>query len=394
MTKVRRKKKADVTTEIILPILGCIFIVFVSVSFCLHFLLDEAITNSKTIINEDNAKAFGHMKYQRHETVDSNILSYDIHKCPPDIPKDYPYAWNTLEVLQHWNPDDTEIPSTIHQGLCAVDWNDPKQQKIAEHYRKHEVPFLVHNHPQIRKTANKWSSYDYMLDRLGDKTYRNEYSKNNHMMYWKPRGKTPPGWTPPTENVELSFPDWYEKAVALDKHPDPANAEHYYLRLSGAINSKNEWLYEDLPFFSPTRQSEVFMVDPTDERGINCRLGSKGTIAETHYDMSRNFILMLRGQKRYILAHPSQCINMELYPLGHPSARHTRINWSDPESWHDGENFPSGMVNEIVLQAGDGLYLPTYWLHFIVSLSMNYQCNARSGITHEYRNHVKKCGFA
>lgn len=109
--------------------------------------------------------------------------------------------------------------------------------------------------------------------------------------------------------------------------------------------------------------------------------------------MSRNFILMLRGKKRYILAHPSQCINMELYPPGHPSVRHTRINWSDPKSWSDGKNFAKGMVNEVVLQAGDGLYLPTYWLHFIVSLTLNYQCNARSGITYEYKHHVTRCGF-
>lgn len=103
---------------------------------------------------------------------------------------------------------------------------------------------------------------------------------------------------------------------------------------------------------------------------------------------------MLRGRKRYILAHPSQCINMELYPLGHPSARHSRINWSDPESWQlDGDHFQHGQVNEIVLQAGDALYLPTFWFHFIVSLSLNYQCNARSGITLDYQSHIKDCGF-
>jgi len=177
-----------------------------------------------------------------------------------------------------------------------------------------------------------------------------------------------------------------------------ADTEHYYLRLNGAWEDSNAFLFDELPFFRPDTQNDVFMVDPTDARGINCRLGSRGTIAETHYDMSRNFILILHGQKRYVLGHPDQCTNMELYPKGHPSARHSRINWSDPESWvnanDDGNgNFQHAFVNEVVLEAGDGLYLPTFWLHFIVSLSLNYQCNARSGITFGYQKHISACGF-
>lgn len=330
------------------------------------------------------------------DSVDESI-PYDVHRCPPEIPENYPYAWSTIDVLKHWNPDDTDIPDTIHQGLCSLDWTDPAQRKIAVHYRKSEVPFVVKNHPVIWRTADRWSDYGYMHEKLGDKGYRNEYSENNHMMYWKLHGKRrgPPGWEPPTENVKLSYPEWYEKATALEEDPDSsATSEHYYLRLNGGTQGPNPWLFDELSFFDPAIQNDVFMVDPTDARGINCRLGSRGTIAETHYDMSRNFIMILKGRKRYVLGHPDQCVNMELYPVGHPSARHSLVNWSDPESWfRDGRNFRNGMVNEVVLDAGDGLYLPTYWLHFIVSLSLNYQCNARSGISYEYQEHINECGF-
>ncbi len=30
-------------------------------------------------------------------------------------------------------------------------------------------------------------------------------------------------------------------------------------------------------------------------------------IAEAHYDSGRNFIAMVKGRKRYIIAHPNQC---------------------------------------------------------------------------------------
>ena len=327
-------------------------------------------------------------------------LPYDVRRCPPQIPENYPYAWSILDVLGHWNPDNTTVPERVHQGLCIIDWRDPEQRKTAVRYRRAEVPFVVKHHPVIWKAADRWTSEGYLHSKLGDKAYRNEHSVNNHMMYWKLRGKRrgPPGWEPPTQDVKLSYPDWREKALEMEQlaahQPESIpKTEHFYLRLNGAYERAHEWLFDELPFFDPSVQNNIFMVDPTDARGINCRLGSRGTIAEAHYDMSRNFILILNGRKRYILAHPEQCSNLELYPMGHPSARHSRVNWSDPMSYETTGKFPHSMVNEVVLEAGDGLYLPTYWLHFIVSLSLNYQCNARSGITRGYQEHINACGF-
>ena len=351
------------------------------------------------------------------ETLKPDDLSYDIHECPPNIPDGYPVAWNTIDVLTNWNPDDTRVPPQgIHQGLCELDWRDKEQRRLAEKvYRPAEVPFILKNHETVWETSLRWSHKSYLQEKLGDTPMRNEYSKNNHLMYWKVRGDNPTkkkqqglvssggkpqGWEPPTENVELTYEEWYEKASLLesqiqnDNHTF-SNQEHWYFRLNGDMmpgGGRNEFLFDELPFFDPMLGSTMFMVDPKDARGINCRLGSRGTIAETHYDFSRNWILMLGGRKRYVLAHPSQCQPMELYPQEHPSARHSRINWSDPNDWHTGK-FADGLVTEVVLQAGDMLYLPTAWFHFIVSLNLNYQCNARSGITWESQQHIKDCGF-
>ena len=255
-----------------------------------------------------------------------NDLQYDVHHCPPEVPDGYPVSWNVLEVLDHWNPDDMDVPTTgIYQGLCVIDWSDHEHRSVAYRYQKAEVPFLIHNHPQIWQAAERWSHYDYVHELVGDDTHRNEHNKDgNHMMYWKlgrgsgmamvgrgagrrgndhDNNNQPDGWTPPTENIELSFPDWYAKALNVEHSSDPIHMEHYYLRLNGAYEHENEYLYDELPFFEPTQKS-LFMVDPEEQRGINCRFGSKGIIAETHYDMSRNMILILNGRKRYILAHP------------------------------------------------------------------------------------------
>jgi hypothetical protein len=328
------------------------------------------------------------------QTVVAHSMTYNIYRCPPTPPDGYPFAWSILDVLSHWNPDDTNIPKSIYQGLCVFDWTDPKQQAIADTYRKAELPFVVNSHPEIWKTAERWSHTEYLSKMLGKNMYRNEFSHDNHMMYWKLRGnqRVPDNWKPPTDNVELSFEEWYKKAEQLEEMSSTTNSvDHWYLRLNGSYKGDNEFLYDELPLFNP-RQPSLFMVNPHDERGINCRFGMTGVIAETHYDFSRNWIFILGGAKRYILAHPKQCSNMELYPQGHPSARHSSINWSNPKEWHTG-NLPKAQVQEVVLQAGDALYIPTAWFHFIVSLNRNYQCNARSGITNENKAAIVACGF-
>lgn len=331
------------------------------------------------------------------DNVDTD-LGYDIHRCPAVIPDNYPVQWQALDVLANWNPDNTTVPPKIYQGICALDWKDPIQQELAQVYRQAEKPFLLLNHPEIWKAAERWSHYDYLFTLLGgdDSMYRNEHSRDNHMPYWKLRGpiRPPPGWVPPTDNVKLSFADWYDKAMKLEQSDSKniADSEHYYFRFNGVFDGDNAFLYEELPIFLPT-QKTFFMPEPENQRGINCRFGSKGIIAETHYDFSRNFIIILKGQKRYILSHPNQCQNLELYPQGHPSARHSKVDWSNPDQWHTGR-FPQAQVNEVILQPGDALYLPTSWFHFIVSLNLNYQCNARSGTSTENLDAITKCGFS
>ena len=103
-------------------------------------------------------------------------------------------------------------------------------------------------------------------------------------------------------------------------------------------------------------------------------------------------ITVLGGERRYILAHPEQCPNFALYPKGHPSARHSAVDWSDPD-WDQFPRFQYAEVNEVVMQAGDVLYLPTYWFHYIVSLDLNFQCNTRSGVNREYERMIDGCEF-
>ena len=48
---------------------------------------------------------------------------------------------------------------------------------------------------------------------------------------------------------------------------------------------------------------------------------------------------------------------------------------------------------QVVLKAGEVLYIPSYWFHYIVSLGQSVQCNTRSGSAIRGRDKIKECGF-
>lgn len=297
--------------------------------------------------------------------VQDEEIHYDINDCPPDPPIQYPAAWSVVDVLNNWNPINETVPLQIYQGLCVFDYT--RDLGKALRYRQAEVPFILVNAPEIWQTAERWNRDDYLSRLIGnDGDNKVEHSTNHHFMYWKtrPHQRTPARWKEPTEMTKLSFQDWLEKATASNPH------DWYYFRFNAIWKDTHTFMYEELPIFKPI--PSFFMVEPSEQRGINCRFGMTGVLAEAHYDSSRNWITVLKGSRRYILAHPRECRHLELYPKEHPSGRHASVDWTN-FSVQEHPLFASAQVNEVLLQAGDALYLPTHWFHFIQSLDLNYQ---------------------
>ncbi|CAB9510474.1 Hypoxia-inducible factor 1-alpha inhibitor [Seminavis robusta] len=359
---------------------------------------------------------------------------YDIYNCPDDPVPGYPYAWPIMTVLDNWSPDNVEIPDVIYQGLCVFDY--AKDFDKAMNYRNKEVPFIMQNDPEVARTVERWTYPGFMNDLLKGVKHRAEYSTNNHFMYSLPAqdvkrqarkhgrmwNKMPKDWKPPTEMLRMTYEEWLTKANITapaihhpgeEKHKpkqEESNSneeeevagpdeEHWYFRLIGCgltgpdgscDKGSSEYLFDELPYFQPV--NNLYLTKGSQQKGIHCRFGMKGVIAENHFDGSRNAIVLLGGSRRYILSHPDQCEPLSLFPNGHPSARHSQVDYTNP----DLEKFPQfaqANVNEVILQPGDVLYLPTHWFHYIVSLELNFQCNTRSGIGYEYEEVMNECGF-
>lgn len=83
-----------------------------------------------------------------------------------------------------------------------------------------------------------------------------------------------------------------------------------------------------------------------------------------------------------------------LYPKSHPSGRHSQVDWSAKDI--DETKYPKfsqGKVSEVILGAGDLMYIPSGWIHYVMNLNINWQCNARSGKSKGQVGDLTPCGF-
>lgn len=364
----------------------------------------------------------------RDATVDDGIRAtsrqhrpFDPFDCPDTPPRDYPLHYSLVDMLREWPVDRLQWPSHndsnvdeadhphLYHSLCIFDWNRPEHRERMRRYQvEFDVPFVLRNQPEFLQATERWMQPGYLEQLIGDEPQRNEHSfQSNHLPFWRTKGlrKVPSDWKAPTENVQMSYGEWSQRADAMDQAisdgRDHTQLDHYYFRINAHGPSQNGYLYDELPPFDPTRYRDgenLFMLHPNEERGINCRLGMAGNVAEAHYDYSSNWIVLLGGHRRYILTHPRECQHLALYRPGHPSARHSSVNWSEIDgttaSSAAARALADAAATQVILQASDALYLPTNWLHFIVSLDRNYQCNARSGTRKEYNSFIEKCGFS
>ena len=102
-------------------------------------------------------------------------------------------------------------------------------------------------------------------------------------------------------------------------------------------------------------------------------------------------VAVLKGRKRYILNPPGACRTLGInVDSKHPSFRHSMVDWSDISDAKR-HNFNKAESIETIVNAGEILYIPSNWFHYVVSLEYNIQCNSRSGPSRIGSDEIKSC---
>lgn len=367
-------------TILTLPLLCTIMVVGIFMTYVMfQYYSKYNIQYLERIKALDNQlKAILQSKPHREEiSAHSTIIWPAIQQYEPGYPKKL-YK-SLLSLIETWNPDHPDPPPIFHETLPHFNYTDPVEREMAEAYRDAEVPFKIYNIPEFMHTSSLWSD-EYLVKAFREHGEQHvEKSKNNHFMFWAMRGRNVKDYVPPTEVVQLKFENWLKEAYIADLNKAPNTTEHlYFMTGSPPRDYGNTFVARDLPLFS-TRSNNFFITNVDANKGIQCRFSMRGIIAESHYDSGKNMILMIKGAKRYILTPPHTCKKLALITdVNHPSFRHSVIDWSDLDQAR-AHDFASVDAIDTIVREGEVLFIPSFWMHYIVSLQYSIQCNSRSG---------------
>lgn len=358
-------------------------------------------------------------------TVDYTKRTYQYPDFIPIPPRggSYPPLEPMENLFKRWPQEDIDSPPTpFVEKLQHFDFNDPEQMEAAVKYRDLEFPFKVYNIPEIDAAGEKWTDeyLTYHFDRprasvrhgssaqqkakFGDMPPSNgkaQQSVDSFFAFFVSRNwNVKKMGAPPTMDTDLSFEKWSKHARYADAVGLEPNEQHYYWQSGVPPDERKEpkhtWtmISRDLPSFSD-RFPNFFSFNPDEQKGIQCRFGERGVTAATHYDGGRNMVGMITGAKRYILSPPKECSKLGVVTKKkHPVYRHSLLNFGHINALDNTDDEISDMPSlerewlniaknatsiDTVLKAGEVLYIPSHWFHYIISLQKSAQCNVRAG---------------
>lgn len=281
------------------------------------------------------------------------------------------------------------------------------QREIGRLFRDAELPFVAYNIGEdMDNLVSKWADDAWLGEQFKgpdgrDASFKVEVSQTNHFMYFSSRLLQNPNFDAPQEVAYLSWAQFMERA----KKGAAPNETHFYLHARGHWKEKDPVslaVVRDWPFFQ--NKESYWVVEPEAQHIIHCRVGMEGVISEAHYDGGRNFVGMARGHKRWVLLPPSECGKVHLATRG-PFSRHSAVDWSDPTRptryteqpginfARPGDPFYDAGAIDVMLGPGEMLYVPSFWLHYVISLDVSIQCNSRSGQPLVDAPDIRGCGF-
>lgn len=250
----------------------------------------------------------------------------------------------------------------------------------------------------------------------------------------------------------------------LDACPPDANDKCHASYKNDPRYHDADIFWKDLPFFQSTDskltqnknkkkhqldEGQEFLYDlygqPT--TGISCKLKTPGYLTETQLDdQGGYYIVQLKGRARYLLGHPRNCNSLYLtqkrsstdhqsphlyksqihlknwtQDAGDATSNHKNRVHNPSSSFHHhyhhknhpqhpmfSESYPDfvdATMNQVVLEAGDVLFLPTHWIHHVVTLksddkdsdsgpntvSYSASCSTATRHSNKHERLVKQC---
>ncbi|MBC7543757.1 MAG: cupin-like domain-containing protein, partial [Candidatus Sericytochromatia bacterium] len=145
----------------------------------------------------------------------------------------------------------------------------------------------------------------------------------------------------------------------------PAQAGDVYLAQGGSLMG-------DEPAIRALLAEVVVPQVPLAISAANLWIGSGGNVSYLHFDPMENVLAMLCGRKKLVLIPPDQ--THHVYPIYDPDPLGSATDLRRPDfAKHPGLHLAT--YSEVVLEAGEALFIPLGWWHHVASEGLNIAVN-------------------
>ncbi|CAJ1955607.1 unnamed protein product [Cylindrotheca closterium] len=363
---------------------------------------DEDMSNRK-IYKDANSDPYTGKPYMDY--TNPLLYIYPSFRTIEESKQGYPRLSTLQEIFSAWPQDEIDRPrpalEPIRETLQHFDYTNADELYEAWNFMDQQLPFKLTNVTELLEANLKWTDA-YVAEQFQSRSAKGncqESPTSFFAFYDRRKWEVATMGLPPTRDNDFGFRRWAKHARFADHERIPSRRPHFYWQAGvpkeERYQPKDTWsfLSLDLPSFSATEPNTTILCpDPAQSKGIQCRFGERGVTAANHFDGGQNMVGMITGAKRYILSPPNQCSKLGIHTeRGTALYRHSLLNlerlpFSDSSSvtsdlereWL--EQAKSAQAVETVLKAGEVLFIPSHWFHYIISLQKNAQCNVRSGI--------------
>ncbi|MHC5853060.1 cupin-like domain-containing protein [Nostoc sp.] len=225
---------------------------------------------------------------------------------------------------------------------------NPNKKEFVELWKQYQ-PFLIEGVAEYWNGYKNWSN-DYLLEKCGNNIVpvsfftKNYLNNSNYVLHENNNN-----------NKEMKLKDYLDiisenKKIDLEYYMRDVDFVKYFPELTSDIN------YPD-----------YFSIKPS----IFFWFGSLGKTTTLHFDQLHNILVQIRGKKRILLFSPSNYLSF--YPPLRESGAYGNFSKVNPitPNLELFPKFPWKDQIEVILQAGEMLYIPPLWWHHVTGIDQN-----------------------
>lgn len=96
---------------------------------------------------------------------------------------------------------------------------------------------------------------------------------------------------------------------------------------------------------------------------------SAGACTQAHYDVADNVFIQLHGRKEFLVWPPQYHEALHLFPDSHPRSRKSMLRIEEPDLARHPLAVALPPPLRLVLEPGDAITLPAFWIHHVTALT-------------------------